>query len=367
VAELTRYASTDREKAAKIYEWVQNNMHYVAFENGLEGFIPRPADTVYKRKYGDCKDMASILQAMCRKAGLKAYFVLIGSNNIPYSHSDVPLTRMYDHMICAVNINDEWIFLDGTDRYLPFGANRVDLQGKEALIAIDKNTYKIVKIPVADAERNVSTDRIVMNIAYNDINGTVTQHYTGYDAWDLQHSLAMINKKDDKDKFARQLTGRGAYSYLSPRYNINATEGGDMDMNVNADYTVPGYAQKAGKQYYINMNLKNTFGNSRINDTGRTVPYYFENKGLKKETVVLNIPDGYKVTYLPKDVQGGLAGQLSYRISYKTDTKAKTVTLTKEYDLKTMSLSPQQFAEHNKMVDDLKKLYKETVVLTAKK
>ena len=367
VAELTRNAYSDRDKAARIYEWVQKNMHYVAFESGLEGFVPRPADTVFKRKYGDCKDMASVLEAMCRRAGLKAYFVLIGSEDIPYNHEQVPLQCLYDHMICAVNINDEWIFLDGTDKFLPFGANRIDLQGKEALIELDKNNYKIVKIPEVSAEKNLMTDNMSMRISYNDISGTVNQRYSGYDAWNITHALAWKDKKDEKDKYVRNLAGGGAYNFLAPKYTVSGEDGGEMGMSLNADYTVPGYTQKVGKQYFVNMNLKNTLPAPRINDSARAVPYYMQSRKTIRESVVLDIPEGYKVTYLPKDAHGSMAGLWSYSFTYTADAKAKKITLIKEYELKTRSIDPKQFEAHNKMVDDLRRLYKETVVLTAKK
>ena len=367
VAELTRNAYSDRDKAARIYSWVQKNMHYVAFECGLQGFVPRPADTVFKRKYGDCKDMGSVLEAMCRKAGLDAHLVLIGTNDIPYSHDDAPWNYLHNHMICAVNINDEWIFLDGTDRFLPFGANRIDLQDKEALISLDKKHYKIVKIPEAPAEKNTITDNMSMNISYNNVSGSVNQHYTGYEAWNLQHLLANIDKKDERDRYVRHLTGGGAYNYLSPRYNVNASDDGDMDVNINAEYSVPGYAQMSGKQYFINMNLKNTLPAPRINEKDRSIPYYFNNKNVVRESVVLDVPKGYKVTYIPKNAHGGVNGLWSYNISYKYDESSRKLTLNKEYDLKTMTISPKQFEEHNKMVDELRNQYKETVVLTAKK
>ncbi len=73
-AEVAKGDKTEKEKAAHIYQWVQSNIHYVAFEDSLEGYIPRQAAVVMKRKFGDCKDMASVLVALCRQAGLKAYF-----------------------------------------------------------------------------------------------------------------------------------------------------------------------------------------------------------------------------------------------------------------------------------------------------
>lgn len=37
---ITRGLSTTEQKARDIYKWVQKNIKYVAFEEGMEGFIP---------------------------------------------------------------------------------------------------------------------------------------------------------------------------------------------------------------------------------------------------------------------------------------------------------------------------------------
>ena len=51
------------------------------------------------------------------------------------------------------------VFVDGTHPQLPFGYNRNDIQGKEALVAIDEKNYEIVTIPTEAAEKNMTTDR----------------------------------------------------------------------------------------------------------------------------------------------------------------------------------------------------------------
>ena len=129
VDEITSIATTKREKAARIYKWVQDNMHYVAFEDSLEGFIPRQAADIYKRKFGDCKDMSSILVAMCRRAGIPAYFTWIGTRSKPYTYEETPLPLVDNHMICAINVDSSWIFLDGTHSLIPFGRVPSGLQG----------------------------------------------------------------------------------------------------------------------------------------------------------------------------------------------------------------------------------------------
>jgi len=366
-AELTRNTYSDREKVRRIYDWVQNTFRYESlYTTSLEGIVPNPADTVCKRMYGDCKDMSSILMAMCTKAGINAYFVDIGTNIKPYSHEEMQSGYLYDHMICAVKLDGEWVFLDGTTNVLPLGANRVDLQGKEALIMIDDKNHKVVKVPEAPASQNVITDNTVMNLSYNDISGTTYQHFTGYPAWHKAELLAYKNRKEEKDEFARSLAMRGNPNFVVSRYDINASKSGNKDLSMSTSYTMKNYVQRVKKDVFVNMNVNTTFAENQVNDLNRKIPVYLNYKRIIKQTVTLNVPKGHRVTYLPKPAKGGADGLWSYNISYKADTKNNTVTLTKEYELKTMSIKPEQFAANNKLVDEINKLYKETVVLTAK-
>ena len=364
VNEITKNDKTPREKAAHIYYWVQKNIHYIAFEKGMQGLVPRPADTVFKRKYGDCKDMASMCMAMCRQVGIKAYFASVGTNDIPYTLNEIPSQYCFNHKICAINIDDEWIFLDGTDNIQPFGENRYDIQGKEAFIAIDANHYKIVKIPVAPAEKNVITDSTFVHLSYTHLEGNIKQHNTGYPAWDIARILNYL-KEEDRDKAMRMRLGRGADNYKQIKYEVTANETGSKDATVTADFNLQNYAHIVGKEYYVNLNLDRKFGNQRMNDTERNVGYYYPNKEKVEEVVMLDIPEGYKVTHLPGEAHGGLDGVWSYKISYKADKKK--IILTKEYELQSLSLSDKEFAKNNKIIDDLNHAYKESVVLTANK
>jgi transglutaminase-like putative cysteine protease len=369
VAEITRGDVSPREKAMHIYQWVQKNIHYIAFEYGLEGgYTPREASLVFKRKFGDCKDMSNVLVAMCNRAGLQAYHTWIGTDQLPYVLDETPLSLASNHMICALKLGDEWLFMDGTDPVLPFGCNREDIQGKEAMIAIDAKNYKIITVPAEAAEKNIIVDNTMIHFSDNadrKVEGSAHITYSGYPAWDIAYALLNITN-EDKEKLVKRLALRGSNKYHQNSYTLAANAGGNRDVSLNTNFTIDNYVQKVGKEYYVNMNLDRKFEDERINEADRKAAYYFEPayKKRTKEVVTLDIPKGYKITHLPKDAQGGSDGLWSYKISYKADKNQ--VTLTKEYQLNTLSVSPAKFAEHNKLVDDVKKLYKESVVLTTK-
>ena len=92
---------TQKEKAAAIYNWVQDNITYVAFGDGFGGFVPRGASSVCQKKYGDCKDMAHVLYVMLNEVGIEAYHTWIGSREKPYTYNNNTIGgRSYDYRCC---------------------------------------------------------------------------------------------------------------------------------------------------------------------------------------------------------------------------------------------------------------------------
>ena len=77
-AEVIKGRETQEDKAKAIFYYVQEKTRYVAIELGKSAYQPRTANSVLANKYGDCKDMATLLVAMMREAGITAYPVLLG-------------------------------------------------------------------------------------------------------------------------------------------------------------------------------------------------------------------------------------------------------------------------------------------------
>src|ERR1700739_371961 len=95
VTQLTQDKKTDLDKIKAIYYWVQDNVRYIAFENGISAWEPAPCQDVYKDKYGDCKGMANLLTVMLKDAGFDARRTWIGVNGIPYDFS-TPTLRLFN-------------------------------------------------------------------------------------------------------------------------------------------------------------------------------------------------------------------------------------------------------------------------------
>lgn len=363
VTGLCKDAITPREKAARIYKWVQEHIRYVAYEDSLGGFIPRAAAVVCSRRFGDCKDMSSLLVAMCRKAGLDAHFTWIGTNDIPYRYEDVPTPVTVNHMICAVKIDDEWILMDGTDRVIPFGILPAHLQGKQALVSIDAEHHKVITIPVVPAANNTIIDSTSLRISGDNLEGNVAAHYSGYGAWRIA-GIMQYSSEADKEKILRIMTSRGSNKYKQQSTNFLPAGNVSKSCALQANFTLGDYARRIGKETYVNLNLQRSFDDDFVDKAVREVPVQYSYKQHYRQVVSLKIPEGYKATYIPADKTDGEPGLWSYKIHY--EQKGDSVWLVKDFVLDNLQIAPANFSVHNRMVESLRNEYKESVVLTAK-
>ncbi len=359
VDSLTKNQSSLEAKARIIYSWVQHQVKYVAFEQGMEGFVPRDANVVCSRRFGDCKDMSSILTMMLNYAGVPAYFTWIGTRDLPYKFSQVPLPLVSNHMICAIKLNDKFIFLDGTDPTCVFGFPSRAIQEKEAMIAINEKEYKIITVPVIDKNENMLTDTTWLEITDNGIKGKIKKNLKGYFSMHIYGMLMYANgksmKEDMKDEFER-----GSNKFQLDTFHVEKKSTND-NITLYGDFELPDYAKKIGGDYYMNLNLFKFFVSEEIDYPKRKIPIEYSFKSVKKYVTLLKLPDGFKVSYLP---QGKSYHNSVWGFDLKYEQKGNWVILTQEYDNDELLLTPDKFENWNKVLENLFPLYKETLSLS---
>ena len=352
-----------KQKAQKIYQWVQSNIKYVAFEDGLEGFIPRRAMDVYTHRFGDCKDMASILTALLQTAGFNAYFTWIGTRDIPYDYTDVALPITDNHMIAALNLDSEWIFLDATDPNCIFGLPSSAIQGKQALIGISKDEYKIIRVPEVNIDKNTLIDSTYITITDNGIKGHTSTYYNGYWGTDIYDRLMFSDAKETRD-YVKYRMGKASNKFIMGDYTINKLNNNDKQINIQAGFEVPDYGKKISDELYINLNLEKLFTNEVIDTAKRKIPVENEYKYVIKQYTVLEVPEAYSVTYLPKDysLYNDVFG---FTISYSQ--QGNKIIASQELRNNNLLLEPKDFNTWNNSLKQLQNQYKEQVVLEKKK
>lgn len=356
---IIAHKKSDMEKATAIYQWVQRNIRYVAFENGLEGFRPRQAADVFNKRYGDCKDMSSILTTMMRMAGIEAYYTWIGTRSIPYTHTEVPMPFADNHMISTARIDGKWYFIDGTSPNSTIELPPTHIHGKEALVGMG-DKFKLVEVPYTAATITTTADTTILQLDESGlIKGTTVMHFSGHAGEDVHNALLYTSEKSKED-YVRNRLLRGSNKFTLQNWNVVYLDDNDKRAGLKGEFTLPGFATKVGSEYYLNLNLLRIFDKQHIDTTQRKVPRQSEYRYKTEIRHQLNIPDGYKVEYLPKDFE---VTTPHYEFSIQYTRQGNKVSATQRFTNKTLMLWPKDFASWNKPIRDIEAQYKEQIVL----
>lgn len=356
---ITAGASSNVEKVKRIFYWVQNNITYVAFEDSLGGMVPREASLVCSRRFGDCKDMASTLVEMIRAAGLEAYKTWIGTRDIPYSFYDVPSPISTNHMICTYIEDGQNYFLDATGKDAQFNFFTSMIQGKEAFVGMGPDKFKIVKVPVMDTDKNQFIDTTYLSINNSEINGRGYLRARGYEKIITGRRLQNYENKERQDLLV-DLLRKGNNKFRVDTSSVENLDNRDADLGIRYKFKVSDYVQKNDKDLYINMQLEKEYKNDLI-EADRETPREFEYKDINKNVNFLEIPKGYKVTYLPSNSSYS-DPMFGFKINYVQ--KGNTLIYESYIYINTLMMNQVDFDRWNKMIRQLTKAYNETVTLT---
>ena len=306
VDSLTADADTELEKVEMIYNWVQTNIKYIAFEYELGGFVPRPANLVCSRKFGDCKDMANTIKFLLSLANIKSYLTWIGTTSIPYKYSEISTPSVDNHMI-ATYIDKEGnpYFLDATNSYLPFGEIASHIQGKQAMVSFSYDSFQLMEVPIPPASFTTYHNTSNLSIDGKNLIGTGTLVETGYYKNTGTYRLSAMDE-DEKLRYFKSKLQLGSNNFFLEDYKLRNLGDQDKPLEVDYSFNIENYVSSYEDELYIDMSLYKRVG-TKIKDD-RELPFEYNSKFTLRQNYVLEIPEGYKVTYMPKDYSSVIAG-----------------------------------------------------------
>lgn len=356
---LVKNETEELEKLKKIFYWVQHKIAYLAYEDGLGGYIPREASTVFNRRFGDCKDMANLIVNMCRIANLPVHHAWIGTREIPFQFTEFPAPFCANHMIAVYASKKDTLFLDATGKGHPFKLPTSMIQGKEALVGIDSNHYFIAKVPFTKSESCIRNDSILLTVwPNNKITGNGYLQLTGYQKIDLLDGLDKKNF-DSQKNYLKDVLEKGNNKFKLDTFYITDQQL-ENALLVYYKFTISDYLTQTGDQTYINLNfLKDYF--DAFNLAKRRNDIYFEYSTIEKLSVTVNLDKKHKVDFIPSNASmknSSFDYELKYNLLPDAIHFANIIHINKTH------ITSANFAEVETLITSYKKNKSNLVLLT---
>lgn len=147
--EAVKGLKDERAKIRALYNLVVKRTRYVGLEFGIHGYQPYRVSQVFARKFGDCKDKASLLVVMLKEAGIPASLILARTRRGGDLDGEPASLAPFDHAIAYVPKYD--LYLDGTAEFS--GSDELPAQDQDIPV-LNVQLGKLVRTPVIPAERN---------------------------------------------------------------------------------------------------------------------------------------------------------------------------------------------------------------------
>lgn len=355
LARITNGLHSDKEKISAIQEFVLRSTHYVALEFGIYSYKPYPVTQIYARRFGDCKDKASLMIALLRAAGIEAEIALVRTRSLGDVVAEPASIAVFNHAIVYVPKYELW--LDGTAEYsgreLP-----LEDQGALSLTVSLSGAAQIRHIPMSRAADNYTRHIIRGELSAQGViqfSGSTT--IRGEDAPGLRHDLAI--REQQLDMFRREL----AEVFPSVQVDSVAVHGAEV---LSSSVSVEFQGALNSPQYKRVVSLSSSwmprsYVAALAGSSTRTQDLVLPSPWTTEEEIHIALPEGAEITSLPHDQNiTGAFGSL--RLHYKKS--AGEVIVQSHVRFEKTRVSAQEYPAFRQFCSQVERSFRNEITLS---
>ncbi|MDO3387929.1 DUF3857 domain-containing transglutaminase family protein [Gilvimarinus sp. SDUM040013] len=316
-------------KARILYDWVAHKITYAGNCIGVGAVVPRDMSVILDNKMGDCKDKATLLQALLAAVDIDATQALVNSGR----NFSLPNPARISTVNHAILYFPQWdLFADPTPKNIPFGLIPHSIQDKPVIIVGDQQPGK--RTPAAKPENLAQKLHSEMTFESDGwTSGTITVNLKGLPAASMRASWSELTDQQISQIMERIFSsstkkGEGSIEVidnepLSDEIQYTMTfRKPDAFLNKGAGGFVPHAMAPTTASIYSFL------GTSAEPVEGYSVAC---SNGTSEETLIYKLPDNYQILATPDDFQineNYIEFSASYELKEQTLTVKRTIVDT---------------------------------------
>jgi hypothetical protein len=358
--ELVKDEKTDKDKARKIYQYLQEKTRYISVQIGIGGFQPVSAAEVDRLGYGDCKGLVNYMQSLLRAVNIESYYCVVeaGSEKISLEPNYASMNQG-NHIILCLPLKGDTTWLECTSQKIPFGFLG-DFTDDRTVLACTAEGGKLLHTPKLAAQTNIQVRNAELTLDKDgNISGTVKTIFSGaqYD----NHEEIIGKPILEQQKILKEVYDIDNINFEQIKY----TQKKEIDpvITESLSINIRNYATINNIRLFMLPNAFNV--KATVPETkGRTLPVYI-NRGYRDEdTIVYSLPDNVIPIILPidKSLNNGFG---SYTI--KTFIEGNKLICVRKFTLNDGTFPAESYTNFTQFINEVSSSDKLKLVFNLKK
>ncbi|RKS02492.1 transglutaminase domain-containing protein [Flavobacterium sp. 102] len=294
--------------AKKIYAYIEDNIKYSSQDFRQSGYVPQKPSKTITTKLGDCKDVSTLFVALSQLAGLKSNLVLVSTNENSAHMMSLP-SKDFNHCIVKTIIDGKEVFLELTDKFLPFKALPMSLYKANALvISFDKTENEkasIIEIPFDNAIVNGLSSTSIVHVTDTDISYVSTHIVKGanksyYNELFSNSTTEDVRKKDLEEQFSSKIKKGIKLQSVKVIKNDTFEDAIEFETQLKLSEKIKsvGNLKITDIPFVERVYTRDIIAQEARNYDIKYISY--ENNIDYNSTIFLNVPEGKKFTEIPE-------------------------------------------------------------------
>ena len=363
-------------RLSRISEFIQKDVRYFVVSRGIGGYQANHAADIFRNRYGDCKDKATLVISMLQVAGIRAFYVPVDDRR-DVVDPDYP-SIIGNHMITAIEIpadvqdsrlqavvkardGKRYLIFDPTNEHTAVGNLPSYEQGSYGILSAGAAS-QVIELPVLAPEANGTERKGAFSLsADGGLTGAVDTLHSGPEGGDLRGFLKYTDEKKRREEWESYVAG-DVPGVVLDSFNFVQPPGLDKPLEFHYKLTAKQYAHIAGPLLLVRPRVvgSDTLPSLEKADKPRTVPIDLQATGHWHDSYDIQLPEGYVVDEMPDPVNV----EMDFASYHSTiSAKGKTLHYERDYKLSQVELPAEKAADFRRLEGMILADEKATVVL----
>lgn len=347
------------DKTEAIAEFVQKQVRYFVIEMGIGGYQPHYAADIFRNRYGDCKDKATLLTAMLSTVGIHGALVMVDHRR-GVIDPDAP-SIVGDHMIAAIEIPSgytspklrsvvtsktgrRYLIFDPTWEKTAFGQLEHNLQGGYGVL-VEGSDSQVIQFPVLSPDRNTIRRTATFQLQPDgSLKGTINEKRFG-DLSENRRDLYTTGDAKEQTQYLDRVLGQDFTSFTVSDFKVQNAESLNKDLTTTYSLTADRFGKSMGSLLMIRPRV---FGSEDLptDQKKRHVPINLSETMQEQDDYTIELPAGYAIDEIPNPVKLDL-GFASYESS--SSVKDNVLHYTRTYTVREVTLPADKYPDVQKL------------------